>query len=51
MKKKYITPAIESLSLDTDCFLLNYSTGFGDDPADNPANARETSFFDEDDEF
>lgn len=40
MKKQYISPVSEELCIEVECQLLTYSTGFGDDPAENPANAR-----------
>ena len=47
MKKTYITPAIEPVCLDTECYLLDYSTGFTDDPANGAANAREGLFYED----
>ena len=47
MKKTYITPIVESISLDTECYLLDYSTGFDDNPANSAAKARENLFFED----
>ena len=44
MKKKYVTPSLETVELELEGFLA-YSTGFSDEDASDPAKAR---LFDDD---
>ena len=39
MKKKYVTPSLETVELELEVFLA-YSTGFSDEDANDPAKAR-----------